>query len=66
MDAMGMMLHIVLSETENESYFEIKELGSAGGFAPSRKIYYREADRPVRLSPGHHLEHRRRERMSDA
>jgi hypothetical protein len=42
MDAMGMMLHVVLSETENESYFEIKELGSAGGFAPSRKIYYRE------------------------
>ena len=42
MDAMGMMLHVVLTETENESYFEIKELGSAGGFAPSRKIYYRE------------------------
>lgn len=42
MDAMGMMLHIVLTETENESYFEVQELGSAGGFAPSRKIYYRE------------------------
>jgi len=42
MDAMGMMLHVVLTETENESYFEIKELGVAGGFAPSRKIYYRE------------------------
>jgi len=42
MDEMGMMLHVVLSETENKSYFEIKELGAAGGFAPSRKIYYRE------------------------
>ncbi len=42
MDKMGMMLHVVLTETENESYFEIKELGVAGGFAPSRKIYYRE------------------------
>jgi hypothetical protein len=42
MDHMGMMLHDVLTETENESYFEIQELGSAGGFAPSRKIYYRE------------------------
>jgi hypothetical protein len=42
MDKMGMMLHVVLSETENESYFEIKELGAAGGFAPTRKIYYRE------------------------
>ena len=42
MDTMGMMLHVVLTETENESYFEIQEQGSAGGFAPSRKIYYRE------------------------
>lgn len=42
MDAVGMMLHAVLTETENEVYFEFKELGSAGGFAPSRKIYYRE------------------------
>jgi Domain of unknown function (DUF5060)/Putative collagen-binding domain of a collagenase len=42
MDAMGMMLHVILTETENESYFEIQELGVAGGFAPSRKIYYRE------------------------
>ena len=42
MDMMGLMLHVVLTETENESYFEIKELGTAGGFAPSRKIYYRE------------------------
>jgi len=51
MDAVGMMLHVVLSETENESYFEIKELGSAGGFAPSRKIYYRE----LIARFGHHL-----------
>jgi hypothetical protein len=42
MDVMGMMLHVVLSETENESYFEVQELGGAGGFALSRKIYYRE------------------------
>jgi hypothetical protein len=42
MDTMGMMLHVVLTETENESYFEVMELGTPGGFAPSRKIYYRE------------------------
>jgi hypothetical protein len=42
MDVMGIMLHVILTETENESYFEIKENGSAGGFAQSRKIYYRE------------------------
>ena len=42
MDTMGMMLHVVLTETENESYFEFKEFGVAGGFAPTRKIYYRE------------------------
>jgi hypothetical protein len=38
----GVMPHFVLTETENESYFEVKENGSAGGFAVSRKIYYRE------------------------
>jgi len=42
MDQVGMMLHVVLTETENEVYFEVKELGSASGFAPSRKVYYRE------------------------
>jgi hypothetical protein len=42
MDHVGMMLHVVLTETENESFFEVIELGAAGGFAPSRKIYYRE------------------------
>jgi len=38
----GIMPHLVLSETENESYFEIQESGKPGGFADSRKIYYRE------------------------
>jgi len=51
MDRMGMMLHVVLTETENESYFELQELGAAGGFAPSRKIYYRE----MIARFGHHL-----------
>jgi len=37
-----MMLHVVLTETENELYFELKELATTTGFAPSRKIYYRE------------------------
>ncbi len=51
MDTLGMMLHVVLTETETESYFEVKELGEAGGFAPSRKIYYRE----MIARFGHHL-----------
>lgn len=38
----GVMPHFVLTETENESYFELVEDGSTGGFATSRKIYYRE------------------------
>jgi hypothetical protein len=42
MDTMGMMLHVILTETENEVYFEVKQLGTSSGFAPSRKIYYRE------------------------
>ena len=42
MDKMGMMLHAVLTETENEVYFEVKQLGTTSGFAPSRKVYYRE------------------------
>lgn len=41
-DKKGVMMNCVLSETENSSYFEIKENGSAGGFANSRKIFYRE------------------------
>ncbi|HJQ99111.1 MAG TPA: DUF5060 domain-containing protein [Candidatus Polarisedimenticolaceae bacterium] len=51
MDKVGIMLHVVLTETENESYFEVAELGLAGGFAPSRKIYYRE----LIARFGHHL-----------
>jgi uncharacterized protein DUF5060 len=51
MDTVGMMLHVVLTETENESYFEVEELGAPGGFAPSRKIYYRE----MVARFGHHL-----------
>jgi hypothetical protein len=39
MDRLGQMLHVVLTETENESLFEIKEGGS---FADSRRVYYRE------------------------
>ncbi|GAB5409045.1 MAG: hypothetical protein BalsKO_14100 [Balneolaceae bacterium] len=38
----GVMPHFVLTETENESFFELVEDGSTGGFATSRKIYYRE------------------------
>lgn len=38
----GVMPHFVLTETENESYFELVENGETGGFATSRKIYYRE------------------------
>ena len=51
MDKMGIMLHAVLTETENEVYFEVKELGTPSGFAPSRKIYYRE----MVARFGHHL-----------
>ncbi|NQT25731.1 DUF5060 domain-containing protein, partial [candidate division KSB1 bacterium] len=42
MTQMGVMPHFVLTETENESFFEIEEDGAAGGFALSRKIYFRE------------------------
>lgn len=38
----GVMPHFVLTETENESFFELVENGVTGGFATSRKIYYRE------------------------
>ncbi len=38
----GVMPHLVLNETENEALFELKEDGVAGGFATSRKIYFRE------------------------
>ncbi len=39
MDRLGMVLHVVLTETENESLFEAEE---GGDFADSRKLYYRE------------------------
>lgn len=42
MITMGIMPHFVLTETENESMFEILEYGRAEGFANSRKIYFRE------------------------
>ncbi len=42
MNAMGVMVHFVLTETENESFFESVEDGFTGGFADSRKLYYRE------------------------
>lgn len=38
----GVMPHFVLTETENESMFEMKEHNSSEGFAKSRKIYFRE------------------------
>ena len=41
-DKMGMMLHFVTTETENEAFFENMESGKAGGFSNCRKIYYRE------------------------
>lgn len=42
MQAQGIMTHFVLTETENESLFEWEESNSYGGFADSRKLYYRE------------------------
>ena len=41
-DKKGVMLDFVLSETENSSYLEVKDNGSAGGFSNARKIFYRE------------------------
>lgn len=39
MDRLGIMLHMVLTETENESLFEVEE---GGDFASRRQLYYRE------------------------
>ncbi len=50
-DKMGMMIHFVLTETENESYFEVEENGTPGGFANLRKLYYRE----MVARFGHHM-----------
>lgn len=43
MDAQGVALHFVLSETENEEKFERADRGISGhGFSTSRRLYYRE------------------------
>jgi len=43
MDKLGLMQHVVLTETENEALFEADEgLSTSSGFADSRKLYYRE------------------------
>lgn len=42
MQSNGIMTHFVLTETENESLFEWRDNKVHGGFANSRKIYYRE------------------------
>jgi hypothetical protein len=40
MESLGIQLHVVLSETENEDLFELEEGGVA--FADARRLYYRE------------------------
>jgi Domain of unknown function (DUF5060) len=40
MDALGIQLHVVLTETENESLFELEEGGVL--IAEARRLYYRE------------------------
>lgn len=40
-DRLGILIHVVLTETENESFFEIME-GDTSDFASFRKLYYRE------------------------
>jgi hypothetical protein len=42
MNKKGIMMHFVLSETENESFFEARHQDTTTVFADSRKIYYRE------------------------
>ncbi len=41
MDRLGLMMHVVLTETENETLFE-RYAGSPTDFADERKLYYRE------------------------
>lgn len=48
MQAQGILLHVLLTETENESMFEILD---GGPFADTRKLYYRE----MVARFGHHL-----------
>jgi hypothetical protein len=40
MDALGMQLHVVLTETENEDLFELEQ--GSPLFADARRLYYRE------------------------
>ncbi len=43
MDRLGLMLHVILTETENESLFEFQSPdGPEIDFAPERALYYRE------------------------
>ncbi len=42
MNEKGIVIDLVLTETENEVYFEEREFGTAQGFAKSRKVYFRE------------------------
>lgn len=42
MNKKGIMMHFVLSETENESFFEARHQDTTTVFAGSRKLYYRE------------------------
>lgn len=48
MQAQGILLHVLLTETENESMFEVLD---GGPFADTRKLYYRE----MVARFGHHL-----------
>jgi len=51
-DRKGLMLHFQMTETENQSLFEYYDSSAPlGGFAKSRKIYYRE----MVARFGHHL-----------
>ena len=51
MDQLGLMQHVVLTETENEALFEVDAgLSTSTGFADSRKLYYRE----ILARFGHH------------
>lgn len=43
MDKLGLLQHVIFTETENESLFEVDEgVTTLDGFANSRKLYYRE------------------------
>jgi hypothetical protein len=43
MSCLGLLMHVILTETENEALFEVDEkVSTMEGFADSRKLYYRE------------------------